>query len=127
MQEKLLYEYATIRIVPKVEREEFVNVGVILFCKQKKYIKMKVYVNEQKLSLFSSELEICDIYAALAAFEEICNGNKNRGSIAQMDVPERFRWLTAVRSSCLQTSRPHPGLADDLDSTLNELFHQLVL
>ena len=100
MQGKHLYEYAVIRLVPKVEREEFFNVGIILFSKRAKYIK---------------------------ALDKICSGTKEGGPIAALDVPERFRWLTAVRSASIQTSRPHPGFSDDLDQTLEILFRELVL
>ena len=116
MQGKHLYEYAVIRLVPKVEREEFFNVGIILFSKRAKYIKALYKVDENKLNLFSSELD-----------RESLSGTKEGGPIAALDVPERFRWLTAVRSASIQTSRPHPGFSDDLDQTLEILFRELVL
>ena len=119
MQGKHLYEYAVIRLVPKVEREEFFNVGVILFSKRAGYInKLKLYVSEVDREL---------VFAHLDVFNKICSGAKDGGPIAQLDVPERFRWLTAVRSSCIQTSRPHAGFSDDLDRTLERLFKELVL
>lgn len=127
MQEKHLYEYAVIRVVPRVEREEFFNVGVILFCKKAKYIRMRWLLDEDKLALFPSELDITDLRNTLYAFEEICNGTKNGGCIGVFDVPERFRWLTAVRSACVQTSRPHSGLSINLDKTFDRLFAELVL
>ena len=127
MQGKHLYEYAVIRIVPKVEREEFINTGIILFSKKAKYIRMLYRVNEEKLRLFSSEVDIQAIYDQLQAFEKIVSGVPDGGKIAGFDIPERFRWLTAVRSSCIQTSRPHPGFSSDLDKTLETLFHELVL
>jgi hypothetical protein len=127
MQEQHLYEYAVIRVLPKVEREEFLNIGIIMFCKKAKYIKMKYHIDANKLQLFASELdfETLDIY--LQAFEKITNASKDGGPIAQFDMPSRFRWLTAVRSSVLQTSRPHPGLSLDLEGTLERLFQELVL
>lgn len=127
MHEKHLYEYAVIRVLPKVEREEFLNVGVILFSKRRKFIAMKYVLNEQRLNLFSSELDLEMLNKALESFQRICNGEKTAGAIAQFDIPERFRWLTAVRSSCLQTSRPHPGFAEDLNVELERLFVELVL
>ena len=122
MQGKHLYEYAVIRLVPKVEREEFFNVGIILFSKRAKYIKALYKVDENKLNLFSSELDRESLFANLHVFDKICSG-----TIAALDVPERFRWLTAVRSASIQTSRPHPGFSDDLDRTLEILFRELVL
>ena len=127
MQEKHLYEYSVIRVLPLVEREEFINVGIILFCKKEKFVRMKYIVDENKLQLFSKALDIDQIKLNLSSFERIALGDKNCGTIASYDVPSRFRWLTAVRSSVIQTSRPHPGLCDDLEQTMNRLFQELVL
>ncbi|MCE5331543.1 MAG: DUF3037 domain-containing protein [Bacteroidales bacterium] len=127
MQGKHLYEYAVIRVLPRVEREEFINVGIILFSKRAKYIRMMYKLDEQRLGLFSTELDIDLLRKTLISFERICNGDKTAGTIAQLDIPERFRWLTAVRSSCIQTSRPHPGYAKNLDSEAQRLFEELVL
>lgn len=127
MQEKHLYEYAVIRVLPKVEREEFINVGIILFSKRAKYIKVLYKIDENKLKMFSDDVDIEEIDSILKAFEKISSGSKDGGVIATFDVPERFRWLTAVRSSCIQTSRPHSGFSSDLDQTIQCLFKELVL
>jgi predicted metalloprotease with PDZ domain len=127
MQGKHLYEYAVIRVLPVVEREEFLNVGIILFCKYQKYIKVRYALHADKLLSFSKELDTDQLFLNLQSFEKIAAGEKHCGPIAQMDIPSRFRWLTAVRSSALQTSRPHPGLCDDLDETVERLFRELVL
>lgn len=126
MQEKHLYEYAIIRFVPSVEREEFINVGVILFSKRNNYIKAYYKVNKDKILLFSPEIDTEILQQNLEAFEKIAAGAKDGGPIALLDVPDRFRWLTAVRSASLQTSRPHPGFAINLDVTLEKLFKELV-
>ena len=127
MQEKYLYEYAVIRVLPVVEREEFINVGIILFCKNAKYIAVKYLLNEARLAAFSAELDINQVKLNLESFEKIAMGAANCGPIAQLDVPSRFRWLTAVRSSAIQTSRPHPGMTNDLEKTVERLFSELVL
>lgn len=127
MQEKHFYDYAVIRVLPQVEREEFINIGVILFSKKAKYIRMLYKLDERRLSLFSSEIDIDLLKETLISFEKICNGDKTAGLIAQFDIPERFRWLTAVRSACIQTSRPHSGFTHHLDETLKKLFTELVL
>jgi hypothetical protein len=127
MQGKHLFEYAVIRVLPKVEREEFINVGIILFSKRAKYIRMMYKLDEKRLDSFSTELDMDLLGEALKSFEKICNGSKDGGVIAQLEIPERFRWLTAVRSSCIQTSRPHPGYSDNLDATVEKLFSELVL
>ena len=127
MQGKHLYEYAVIRFVPRVEREEFINVGIIMFSKRARFIKARYQVDEKKLRLFSSELDMDSLYASLKVFDRICSGTAGGGPIASMDIPERFRWLTAVRSSSIQTSRPHPGFSTDLEVTFEKLFAELVL
>ena len=124
---KQLYEYAVVRVLPKVEREEFVNVGIIIFSKRAKYIRFLYDINEEKLANFSNELDIPLIKSTLASFEKIVKGEPSGGVIAQFDIPERFRWITAERSSCIQTSRPHAGFSDDLDETAKRLFEELVL
>ena len=127
MPEKHIYEYAVIRIVPKVEREEFINVGVILFSKQACFIRMRYDINEKRLRLFAPELDIDSFREHLEAFSKICAGCRTGGASAQLEIPERLRWLTAHRSSCIQTSRPHVGYSDDLEETLERLFRELVL
>ncbi|MFT3796362.1 DUF3037 domain-containing protein [Flavobacterium sp.] len=127
MSDKQLYEYAVIRVVPKVEREEFLNVGIILFCKRAKQIKVRFAINEARLLALSPDIDMDQIRLNLDSFVKIANGLKIGGPIAQFDVPERFRWLTAVRSSVIQTSRPHPGMCSDLDGTFERLFAELVL
>ena len=127
MQGKHLYEYAVIRLVPKVEREEFFNVGVILFSKKANFIRSLCHIDEDKLKLYATELDREMAATHLLVFQKICSGDKEGGPIASLDVPERFRWLTAIRSSCIQTSRPHAGFSDNLDETLERLFRELVL
>lgn len=127
MQDMHLYEYSVIRVVPRVDREEFVNAGIIVFSKKAKFIKMLYTVEEKKLRCFCDELDIDQLQQNLLAFKNISDGIKDGGPIAQMDIASRFRWLTAVRSSVIQTSRPHPGLCTDLDKTTEKLFSELVL
>lgn len=127
MQEQQLYEYAVIRIVPLVEREEFVNVGIILFCKKSKFITVRFALHETKLLLLYKDIDLEQVKMNLDSFEKIALGVKNCGPIATMDIASRFRWLTAVRSTIIQTSRPHAGLCKDLDATATRLFEELVL
>ncbi|MBN9284959.1 MULTISPECIES: DUF3037 domain-containing protein [Flavobacterium] len=127
MQEKHLYEYAVIRVLPRVEREEFLNVGIILFSKGAKFIKVLYTIDEEKLRLFADDLDVDQLRLNMESFEKIARGDKDGGPIAQMDIPSRFRWLTAVRSSVIQTSRPHPGFCGNLEGTIERLFTELVL
>ena len=122
-----LYEYAVIRAVPRVEREEFVNVGIILFSKKAKYINVRCHIDEAKIKALSLDFDMDMLRANIEALIDVCKSAKNGGVIAQFDIPERFRWLTAVRSASLQTSRPHPGFSSDLDKTVDALFYELVL
>ncbi len=126
MQEDKLYEYAVIRFVPKVEREEFFNIGLVLFSKREKYIRIAFSICPKKFDLMQSAMDIEAIQQNLESFEKVANGAKDGGEIAKLDIPERFRWLTAVRSSVVQTSRPHPGKTKNLDQTFERLFEELV-
>lgn len=121
-----LYEYAVIRMVPKVEREEFFNIGLIMMCKRQKWLKVAIHICDLKMSSFPCAIAREELCRQLDSFIKIANGEKNHGPIAMLPVEERFRWLTAVRSTCLQTSRPHPGMTDDLESTFHHLFSDLV-
>ena len=126
MQQKHLYEYAIVRVVPSVEREEFVNAGVILFCKKEKFIQMLYKIHKERILALQSAADIDEIGKNLEAFRKIASGEKDGGPIACLDEAERFRWLTAVRSASIQTSRPHPGVSDDLPATINLLFTEMV-
>ncbi len=127
MHEKHLYSYAVIRVVPRVEREEFFNAGLVMFCKREGWLRARWTVNEEKLALCAPEFDPESLYANLRSFDHICAGVAEGGPIAALDIPERFRWLTAVRSTTIQTSRPHAGFTDDLDATFDRLFGELVL
>ncbi len=127
MQEKVVYEYAVIRVVPKVEREEFINVGLILFSKRKRYIRFSYAIPKEKIALFCPDFDIDQLQENLESFVRISKGAKDGGPIAQLEADERFRWITAVKSSSIQSSRPHPGFSIDLDRTFDKLYQELVL
>ena len=122
-----LFEYAVIRVVPQVEREEFLNVGVILYCPSKKFLQCLYSVDENRLCSFSNRANIGDIKAHLHSYAQICKGSIDAGPISQMDLPSRFRWLTATRSTVVQSSKVHPGLCDDPARTLEKLYAEQVL
>jgi hypothetical protein len=124
---KHLFEYAVIRVMPRVEREEFVNVGIVLFCKQQRFLKTVFHLDSERLLSLYPALDISEVKDYLEAFDKIGNGTKDGGPIAKLDLPSRFRWLTATRSTVVQSSKIHPGLCDDLDGALQKLFVQLVL
>ncbi|MEM9985039.1 MAG: DUF3037 domain-containing protein [Bacteroidota bacterium] len=123
---KKVYEYAVIRLVPRVEREEFLNVGVIVYCRENRFLEVKIEVNQGRLQAFATETDGDEIQAYLQVWDWICRGDLRGGPMAKLDPAGRFRWLTAVRSTIVQASRVHPGLTDDPQSVLNQLFDQYV-
>lgn len=127
MQESHLFEYAVIRVVPRVEREEFINAGVILYCAKKKFLQVEFVVDEIKLKAFSAQLDLSEIICNLDAIKRICVGKKEGGPIAQLDLASRFRWLTATRSTVVQTSKVHPGFCKDPEEMLRRLVSEQVL
>ncbi len=127
MQEQHVFESAVIRVVPQVEREEFLNVGVIIYCKEQKFLQLKFELNEPRLKAFCAGIDIAELHEHLTAFEQICKGGQEGGSIGLLSMPERFRWLTAARSTIVQTSKVHPGLCMDAGEMLERLFAQMVL
>jgi hypothetical protein len=127
MPAKHLYEYAVLRVVPRVEREEFINVGVILYCGSQGFLQATCELNEARLYAFAGAgLDLADVRERLRSFERICGGRATGGPIGQLAPASRFRWLTAQRSTVVQTSPVHPGLCEDPAATLTRLHAQLV-
>ena len=127
MQENLLFEYAVIRIVPRVEREEFLNVGVILYCAKQQFLQTLFEINHERLMAFCGKLDLPEVEENLKAMARICAGGEGAGPIGKLDTASRFRWLTATRSTVVQTSRVHPGFCKDPGEALVRLYGQLVL
>lgn len=127
MHEKHLFEYAVIRIVPRVEREEFLNAGVILYCPSKKFLQTMFTLNIERLRAFCGKTDIDEVIGHLNAYEQIAIGAVDSGPIARLDMPSRFRWLTATRSTIVQSSKVHPGFCVDPREKLEELHRKLVL
>lgn len=127
MQEKRLFEYAVLRVVPRVEREEFLNVGVIVYCASAGFLQTVFHLDETKLRAFSVELDLEEIKERLQVFEQICKGGKAGGTIGELPIASRFRWLTATRSTVVQTSKVHPGLCGNAEEKLAQLLKEQVL
>ena len=127
MQNRVTYEYAIIRLVPKVEREEFLNIGVILYSKIKKYLGIRFQIDPQRITAFSKEVDTNLIEKYLSAWELICAGAPASGRIGQLELASRFRWLAANRSTIIQTSKIHPGLCENPESVLENLFMRYIL
>ncbi|MGF1925307.1 MAG: DUF3037 domain-containing protein [Bacteroidia bacterium] len=127
MLEKQLFEYAVIRVVPRVEREEFMNVGIILYCAKRNFLKASICINEQRVLSLASDIEMDFVKKNLEAISKICEGGVQAGPIGILDSASRFRWLTATRSTVVQVSKVHPGFCFDAEEVLQRLMKQLVL
>ena len=119
-----VFDYAVIRVVPRVERGEFVNVGVILFCKTLRFLDARVELDASRLLALAPGADVERIRAHLDAIARICNG---AGPIGRLSQSERFHWVTAPRSTIIQTSPVHCGLCDDPAASLDRLLDTLVL
>ena len=127
MPENHLFEYAVIRIVPRVEREEFLNVGVILYCADQKFLQARYELDEKRINAFYEGLDLNEIREYLKSLCNITLATEDSGPIGKLPIADRFRWLTATRSTVVQTSKTHPGFCTDAAEMLNQLFGQMVL
>lgn len=126
MQESNLFEYAVIRFVPRPDRQEFLNVGVILYCAPKKFLNMTYALHENRIMAFYDKTDVDALKNYLEAFKEVCCGSSANSPIAKLDIASRFRWLTATRSTMLQPSHVHPGLCNDPLIELQNLHARFV-
>ncbi len=126
MQDKHIFEYAVIRFVPRIEREEFLNLGVILYCSKHRFLGVKALLDEARVRSFAPGADIDTLKSNLLAFEQIARGENTNSPIARLDHASRFRWLTATRSTIIQSSKVHPGLCADPQKQLDRLFEELV-
>lgn len=126
MPDQFTYDYAIIRVVPKVEREEFVNVGAIVSCGIKRFLEARIELDEQRLMALDATLDLEMIRKNLAAIPIICVG-KQAGVIGEMPQRDRFHWLVAPRSTIIQTSKVHTGLCQNLSAVLDHLINTMVL
>lgn len=126
MSERCTFDYAVLRLVPRVELEEFFNVGVILSCPAFKFLDVRIAVNESLLRCFDPKLSLDEVKQFLDAIPKICAGDESAGPIARLTQRERFYWLTAQRSTIIQSSPVHTGLTEDPAVTLQDLFAKYV-
>jgi hypothetical protein len=120
------YDYAIIRVVPKVEREEFVNVGVIVSCQSRAFLEARIELEESRLMVVDPTLDVETIRTHLASILTVCAGGEPAGPIGQLSQRERFRWLVAPRSTIIQTSPVHTGCCKDLTAVLEHLLDTMV-
>jgi hypothetical protein len=122
------FEYAVLRVAPRVERGELVNVGVVLFCRTRRFLGVRVQLGERQaaaLRALAPDIDLDAIRAHLASIQAILAGDAAAGPIAELDAPERFRWITSPSSTVIQPSDVHGGITDDPRASLDELFEKL--
>ena len=126
MSERHSFEYAVVRVVPYIEREEFINVGVILSCQAADFLKARFDVEAKRLAALAPELDISEMQAHLEAIGLICAGGDKAGPIGRLPRRARFDWLVAPRSTIIQTSAVHTGLCSDPEQALDHLLRKMV-
>jgi hypothetical protein len=120
------YDYAVVRVVPRVERGEFLNAGIILSCASAGFLQARIELDEALLQALAPGLDVAPIRAALEAIPRICAGGPDAGDLGRLSVRERFHWLVAPRSTSVQTSPVHTGRCDDLGATMQALMTRMV-
>jgi hypothetical protein len=126
MQDKCSFDYAIVRVVPRVDREEFINVGAILSCPAKKILQARIELDEQRLLAFAPDLDMKIVKQHLDTIPVICAGGDEAGPIGLLPQRARFYWLTAPRSTIIQTSTVHTGLSATPESALEHLLNTMV-
>ena len=120
------YDYAVVRVVPRVERGEFVNAGVIVSCAAEGYLRARIELDEARVLALDPNADLETIRLTLATIPAICAGGDAAGAIGKLSGRERFHWLVAPRSTAIQTSAVHTGRCDDLDAALDKLMDRMV-
>lgn len=119
------FEYALIRVVPRVERGEFVNAGAVLLCRQRRFLEARLLLNRELLRAMAPALDLAAVEEQLAFIPLVCAGGPGSGPIGELPLYERFRWLTAPRSTVIQPSPVHAGLCDDPREALERICRML--
>jgi len=120
------YDYAIVRVVPRVERGEFLNVGVILFCRSRRFLSTRIALDVNRLTMFAPYLDIAEVQHYLDMLVLVSIGGKDAGPIGQLSQSERFHWLVSPRSTIIQTSPAHSGLCADPEVVMQELMEEMV-
>ncbi len=120
------FDYALVQVVPRVDRDERMNAGVILFCPTEAFLGCRIVLDEGRLMALAPNVDLTGVAAQLQAIRAVCAGDSAAGPIAQMSPSERFHWLTTPRSTIVQPSVAHVGLCDDPAATLERLFASVV-
>jgi DUF3037 family protein len=126
VRERFVFDYAVVRVVPRVDRGEFLNAGVILFCPTQAYLQSRIALDHARLRALDPTIDVATVETYLEAIPRICAGGGEAGSIGSLPQRARFHWLVAPRSTVIQTSASHSGVHHDLDAALEGLFDRLV-
>lgn len=126
MPANVVFEYAIIRLVPRVERGECINIGVVVFSRSRRFLGMRVQLDPQRIHAFAPFVDLEAVEQQLADMQKVCAGGRDSGPIGALPLPERFRWLIAPRSTIIQASPVHVGLCEEPDATLERLYKSLV-
>jgi hypothetical protein len=121
------FDYAILRVVPRVERQEFINAGVVVFCLEKRYLDARIHLDEPRLKALWPEADASLVREHLQAIPRICAGDPAAGPIAKLTQRERFHWLTSPRSTIIQPSPVHTGVCDETSDLLDRLARQFLL
>ncbi len=126
MHDHCSYDYAVIRVVPRVDREEFVNAGVIVSCPARDFLEARIELDPARVLALDPEADLAAVNSHLASFPRICAGGEDAGPIGKLPARERFHWLTAPRSTIIQTSRVHTGRSTSPADVLEHLLDTVV-
>ena len=126
MPETCTYDYAIVRVVPRVDRGEFINAGVIVCCAPQDFLQARIELDETRLRTLDPSADIGALRTALAAIPAVCAGGENAGALGRLSLRERFDWLVAPRSTSIQMSPVHTGRAEDLNAALEHLLERLI-
>ncbi|GAB4188335.1 MAG: DUF3037 domain-containing protein [Roseiflexaceae bacterium] len=121
------FEYAVIRVVPRVERGEFINVGVVLFCRTRRFLGARLLFHTARLAAFAPDIDLAGVEEQIAGIPLVCVGGATAGPIGLLPQQERFRWLTAPRSTIVQVSPVHCGLCEDPRAELARIATRMIL
>lgn len=126
MRERFVFDYAVVRVVPRVERGEFLNAGIILFCPTQSYLQARIELDHDRLLALDPSVDLAAVETHLATIPKVCAGGEEAGSIGNLAQRARFHWLVAPRSTVIQTSAVHSGVHSDVNAALQTLFEKLV-
>jgi hypothetical protein len=121
------FDYAVIRVVPRVEREEFINAGIVVFCLQQRFLEARIHVDDRRLRALWPEIDLNLVRSHVEAFPRICAADPTAGPISQLTQRERFHWLVSPRSTIIQISPVHTGLCDAPENLMDNLARRYLV